>query len=384
MDKTEETLSKSVEEILPNKDGLKKIMEKRKIRVYLGVDPTGAKLHLGHSIPLRKLQEFADLGHEAILLIGTGTVLAGDPSQRTSVRTEIDEKEIEENIKSWKKQAEKIIDFDKVKIKYNGEWLKKLDLPKIIEIASKISAAQLFKREMFQRRIDSGDTVYYHETLYPLLQGYDSVVLDVDLEIGGTDQVFNMLIGRELQKKINNKEKYVLTTPLIPGTNGRPMSKSSRNCIWLEESPREMYAKIMSLSDNQLSGYWKNLTDLPEVKLKSLKPIETKKMLAEKIVKMYHGENSAKDAKSLFEFKAHPSPVAPTSLPTINVQFGTTTQDLLEQQGFALSSSVAKQMITSGSVDINNVTVTDRKKLLEDNQIVKIGKQNIVKVKVKK
>src|SRR3989344_7421770 len=229
MDKVDRTLSKSVAEVIPDKTGLAKLMQSKKIRVYLGVDPTGTHLHLGHSIPMRKLQEFADLGHEAILLIGTGTVLVGDPSQRTRARGKITQKEIEENIKTWRQQAEKVINFNKVQIKQNGEWLLKLTYPEIIGIASNISSVQLFKRDMFQQRITRGETVWAHETLYPLFQGYDSVAMDVDLEIGGTDQTFNMLIGRELQKKMNKREKFVLITPLISGTDGKPISRSEEH-----------------------------------------------------------------------------------------------------------------------------------------------------------
>ena len=178
----EGVLTRRVKQVLPAKERLKRLMKKRKIRLYLGVDPTGTKLHLGHTITLRKLQEFADLGHEAILVIGTGTVLTGDPSQREGGRSKISEKEVKKNIQGWKKQAGKVLDFSKVKIKYNGEWLLKLGLKDIVKIASQISAVKLFQREMFQRRIKRGDTVWTHEALYPLLQGYDSVFLNVDLD----------------------------------------------------------------------------------------------------------------------------------------------------------------------------------------------------------
>src|SRR3990167_7788256 len=228
MNKIDQILNRSVKQILPNKEGLEKLMDSKKIRVYLGVDPTGPKLHLGHSIPRKKI---------------AGT-------------------EIDENIKTWKSQAEKIINFDKVKIKYNGDWLLKLNYADIINIASNISSTQLYKREMFQERTKRGQTVWTHETLYPLFQGYDSVAMDVDLEIGGTDQTFNMLIGREPQKKMNKREKFVLITPLISGTDGKPMSKSSGNCIWLDDSASEMFGKIMSMADIQIEEYWQMLTDL--------------------------------------------------------------------------------------------------------------------------
>ncbi|OGC67471.1 tyrosine--tRNA ligase, partial [candidate division WWE3 bacterium RIFCSPLOWO2_02_FULL_53_10] len=214
-------------------------------------------------IGLRKLMDFANLGHEVIFLFGTGTVLVGDPSLRDSGRKGITQEEIEKNIKDWKRQAAPLVDFEKVAIKQNGDWLVPLTLKDIIKIASNISALQLFKRDMFQRRLRRGDTVWYHETMYPLLQGYDSVVMDVDLEVGGTDQEFNMLIGRDLQRKMNNKEKYVLCTPMILGTDGKQMSKSSGNCVWLDDSPQDMFGKIMSMPDNQTVPYLTLVTNLP-------------------------------------------------------------------------------------------------------------------------
>ncbi|MCR4324129.1 MAG: tyrosine--tRNA ligase [Candidatus Curtissbacteria bacterium] len=380
MDQTDKALTRSVVEVLPSKDGLAKLMAKKKIRLYLGVDPTGGRLHLGHSIPLRKLQEFADLGHEAILVIGTGTVLAGDPSQRDSARPKITQEQIDEHMKDWKGQVEKIIDFNKVQIKQNGDWLLKLGLADILNIASNISATQLFKREMFQRRIDAGDTVWLHETLYPLLQGYDSVAMDVDLEIGGTDQTFNMLIGRELQKKMNKREKFVLTTPLISGTNGKQMSKTTGNCIWLDDSPTDMYGKIMSIPDSLIEEYWKNLTDLDESELKNLKPLDAKKKLAGEIVRIYHGEEEAAKAQGSFE-KTFQRREGPEEVEAVEVTQGATLMDLLTQIGD--SKSEAKRLIEQGGIDIDDKRAEDPNIQLEDGQLVKIGKRKFVKIRIK-
>ena len=376
MDKTEETLTCSVAEILPNKDKLKKLLDSKKIRVYLGIDPTGTKLHLGHTIPLRKLQEFADLGHIAFLVIGTGTVLAGDPSQRDTKRQTITKEEVEKNIKDWKKQAEKIIDFNKVEIKYNGDWLLPLSTAQILDIASQISSAQLYKREMFQRRIEKGDTVFTNETLYPLFQGYDSVVLDVDLEIGGTDQVFNMLIGRELQKKMKNREKYVLTTPLISGTDGQQMTKTTGNCIWLDDAPGEMYGKIMSTADTQIEPYWTLLTNLDKSKLKNLKPLDAKKELAHEIVKMYHSQKEAEDAQSEFESKFQKGnlPEDPILKMKENISILDAVATLVE------SKSQAKRLLDQGAIEIDGKVEKDGKVKLEKGQVLKVGKKIFAKV----
>jgi len=371
MTKIDDLLSKRIDQILPNKKGLEKLITSKKIRVYLGVDPTGTQLHLGHSICLRKLQEFADLGHDAILLFGTGTVLAGDPSQRSEARRKITLAEIDNNVKTWKSQAQKIIDFDKVEIKYNGEWLLKLDLAQIINIASNLSATQLFKRDMFQERLKRGNIVWFHETLYPMLQGYDSVAMDVDLEIGGTDQTFNMLVGRELQKKMNGREKFVITTPLIPGTNGLPMSKSSGNCIWLNDSPQDMFGKILSMDDNQIDTYWKMLTNLPETKLITTKPLHAKKHLAKELVKMYFSAKEATQALNNFENTVQKGN-APRSV-SIYVKGNI---ELLEAVTTLTSSkSHAKRLLGDGAVEIDGNVVRDGKIKIIKGQVIKVGKK---------
>lgn len=374
----DDVLTRGVDKIYPDRDSLKKLTASKKIRVYLGVDPTGTHLHLGHTIPLRKLQQFADLGHEAILLIGTGTVLAGDPSQRAVAREKITKKEIEQNIKTWKEQAGKVIDLKKVQIRENGQWLLKLNLADIIDIASQISATQLFKREMFQRRIDAGDIVYFHETLYPLLQGYDSVALDTDLEIGGTDQTFNMLIGRELMKKMKNKEKYVLTTPLINGTDGKPMSKSKSNCIWLDDSSADIYGKILSTSDGEIESYWNLLTDFSEAELKSLKPLEAKKKLAFEIVKQLNGDAAAKQAQTAFEstFQKHGTP---EDLEVLSYQ-ESSILDFLVNKRLIASKSEAKRLLKEGAIDINGEVITEAETKIEKGQTIKIGKKRFFKI----
>lgn len=302
---TEGLLERRVAKVLPDKAGLSKLLDSKKIRMYQGFDPTGGRLHLGHSIGLLKLMEFAEAGHEVIFVFGTGTVLVGDPSLRDTARTLITEEEIATNIKNWQTQTKPIVDFNKVHIKMNGDWLTKLSLQEIIKIASNISAVQLFKRDSFTRRLEKGDTVWYHETLYPLLQGYDSVAMDVDLELGGTDQEFNMLVGRELQKKMNSREKYVLETPMILGTDGKQMSKSSGNCVWLDDTPDDMFGKLMRVADDQIIDYaWlcsnmplKEAQDLQDQLENGVNPRDVKEKMAVAITTMYHGaEDHQRDA----------------------------------------------------------------------------------------
>lgn len=389
--KIEGVLTRNVEQVLPSKEGLRKLMRERKIRLYLGIDPTGGNLHLGHTISLRKLQEFSDLGHEAILVVGTGTVLAGDPSLRETARPLITQKEIKNNIKTWQKQAAKILDFSKIKIKHNGDWLLKLGLKEIIQIASKISAIKLFQREMFQRRTKRGDTVWTHETLYPLLQGYDSVAMDVDLEIGGTDQVFNMLIGRELMQKMRGKEKFVITLPMILGIDGKTMSKTSGNCIWITDSANQMFGKIMSIPDELIIPYFEHLTNVPIQLLQQYKkslrsqttnPRDFKKRLAFEIVKMYHSQEIAN--KSLKEFdKVFKNREFPSKIPEVKIKEKIVNiLDLLVKTKLAPSKSEAKRLILQGGVKIDKAIENNWQKLVEikDGMIIQVGKRKFIKI----
>jgi tyrosyl-tRNA synthetase len=379
-------LDRRVEKILPDKQSLEKLLAKKKIRVYQGFDPTANRLHLGHTVGLRKLMDFANSGHEVIFLFGTGTVLVGDPSERDTGRKLITQDEINENIKNWQAQVAPLVDFDKVTIKQNGDWLLRLTLTDIIGIASNISAIQLFKRDSFKRRLDRGDTVWYHETLYPLLQGYDSVVMDVDLEIGGTDQEFNMLIGRELQKKLNGREKFVLTTPMIHGTDGGNMSKTTGNCIWLDDTPDDMYGKILSLPDNLINEYWHLVTNLesttPEALLQN--PLKSKKTLAYDVTKQFHGVVEAKKAQGNFETVVQKGSL-PLNLPTLSLnQSRLTILDLCKKAVSGETSSQIKRTIAQGGVTLNDQKITDINQILElkSEDILKFGKRKFYKISI--
>lgn len=369
-------LTRRVDKILPSKQGLEELIKsKKKIRLYQGFDPTASSLHLGHTIGMRKLMDFARAGHEVIFLFGTGTVLAGDPSKREKGRGNkiITQEQIDENIKDWKRQVEKIVDFDLVTIKQNGDWLTKLDLRGILGIASNISATQLFKRESFTRRIAAGDPVWYHETMYPLLQGYDSVVMDVDLEVGGTDQEFNMLIGRELQKKMNSRDKFVLTTPMIDGTDGKKMSKSVGNCIFLTEPANDIYQKIMAMSDEMVPEYFKLLTDIPLEEIASLdksKPIENKKRLAHDITRQLHDESSAQDAAKYYDQVVSTKSVDPNEAP---IMIMPTLFETLKAANLGVSNSEIKRVVSQGGVEIDGKKLTDLSANVSGSEI-KFGK----------
>jgi len=390
----DEVLTRAVNQVLPSKQGLKKLMQKKKIRLYLGVDPTATQLHLGHAVMIRKLQQFADLGHEVIFLFGTGTTLVGDPSERKTGRKLVSYKQVKKNMATWKKQISPILNFKKVKTKKNGDWLTKLKLQDLIKIASHISAVQLFKRDSFQKRLKQGDTVWYHETMYPLLQGYDSVAMDVDLEIGGTDQTFNMLIGRELQQKMNHREKFVLTGKMIMGTDGKKMSKTSNNCVWLTDTPNDMFGKLMKVQDQLIPEYFEFFTDKPMVEINQLKqglksdqanPMQTKKQLALNITSQFHGQKKANLAQKHFE-AVFQNRGLPTKMPTLAIsQFPKSINivDLLEKTKLAPSRSQVKRLVEQGGVKLNQQKITQisAKITLKPNDILQVGKRKFIKFK---
>jgi tyrosyl-tRNA synthetase len=388
-----EVLTRGVAEVLPGADTLQKLMETKKIRVYLGIDPTGSLLTLGHSVVLRKLQQFAELGHEVILLIGNGTVRIGDPTGKDSTRPELTDKQIEKNFKNWKEQASKILDFNKIEIKYNGEWLDKLDMAKVIKLMAKTTVQQLMERDMFQKRLEEGKPIHGHEIMYPLLQGYDSVAMDVDLEIGGTDQTFNMMMGRTLQKSYNNREKWVLTAPIINGTDGRKMSKSYDNFIALTEAPNDMYGKLMSIADEMIIQYFTLLTDISLEEIAKIErgiadgenPMTFKKLLALTITQMYHNaeaaEAAAENFKSTVQDKSVPSD-APTVLMS-TMDSGATITTMVKLAEPEKSNSDIRRLIEQGAVSIDGQKMTDPNEKItpKSGSILKTGKRSFYKIK---
>jgi tyrosyl-tRNA synthetase len=377
-----------VANVLPDKKGLDKLMSERKIKLYQGFDPTGGRLHLGHSIGIRKLMDFANEGHEVIFLFGTGTVLAGDPSQRENAREKIAAEQINTNISGWKDQVAPIVDWNKVSTMHNGEWLLQLGLRDVIEIASHISAVQLFKRDMFQKRIDRGDTIWTHELLYPLLQGYDSVAMNVDLEIGGTDQEFNMLIGRELQKKMNSREKYVLTVPMIVGTDGKQMSKSSGNCVWLDDTAQDMFGKLMALPDEHIVTYMELVTDIDLTRVKEveegiksgkLHPMDAKKELAFDVARQFHGNEKAKESQNSWEETFQKGEI-PTDIPTHKLKGEEQLVNVLISAGISKSKSEARRLIEQGGVELNGEKITQIDFSIKSEGALKIGKHKFLKI----
>lgn len=386
-------LTRGVAEILPKKETLKKLLQEKRIKLYLGIDPTGNALTLGHSVVLRKIQQFADLGHEVILLIGNGTVRIGDPTGKDSTRPELTDEQINENFKTWKEQASKVLNFDKIEIRHNGDWLDKLSMPDIIKLMAKTTVQQLMERDMFQKRLEEGKPVHGHEIMYPLLQGYDSVAMDVDLEIGGTDQTFNMMMGRTLQRQYNNREKWVLSTPLINGTDGRKMSKSYNNFVALTENANDMYGKLMSTADEQIIIYFEVLTDVPMDEIRDMEkkmakgenPMQFKKKLAFEITEMYHNTEDAKAAQAHFKATVQEKEV-PTDIPEIEVGNGTmTVLELLKECLPDESNSNLKRFVEQGAVELipsgEKPTEFGQEIQLTKVETIRVGKRRYFKLK---
>ncbi len=395
--KIDEILTRGVEEIIVKEDLKKKLLSGKKLRIYFGVDPTGFDLHLGHAVVLWKLRDLQELGHEVILLIGDFTARIGDPSGKDATRKPLTEKEVRANMKDYKKQASKILDFTKVKIKYNSQWLSKLKFADILKLASQFTVQQMIQRDMFQRRINENLPISVQEFMYPLMQGYDSVAMDVDLEIAGNDQMFNMLAGRTLQKIYNNKDKDILTTKLLLGTDGRKMSKTFNNFIALNDSPAEMFGKIMSMKDELVPEYFELATKLPKGEIDEIKknenPRDQKAVLAKEIVKMYHGEKKAQKAEEEFN-KIFRDKELPTDIPVFQIPKGYPKKtypilDLLFDSKLVSSKSDAKRLIEQNAVEIQTGDkkgkVTDWKKEinLENEMVIKVGSRRFVKIVLK-
>lgn len=389
--KIKEALTRGVKQVLPDKGSLKKLMKKKRITLYFGIDPTSPKIHLGHTIPLRKLREFQKLGHKVILLFGTFTAQIGDPSGRDRKRKVLTPSQIKKNITTYRKQASKILNLSKVEIKYNADWLGKLRFKELIDLASKFTTSRLLERDMFQKRLRQGREVWLNELLYPLMQGYDSVAMNVDLEVGGTDQTFNMLVGRKLQRIYNKKEKYVLTVPLLLGLDGRKMSKSYNNVVNLTDKPNEMYGKLMSLKDELMPHYFElclgtSLAKIKkikkELKLKKINPRDLKAKLAKEIVKIYHGTGIAKSAEREFNrvFKEKKTPLNAEGV-RIKVK-RMNILELLIKTKKVNSKTEAKRLIMQNAIRINGILKRNWREVveIEKGSVIKIGKKKFVKV----
>ncbi|HVW67137.1 MAG TPA: tyrosine--tRNA ligase [Candidatus Peribacteraceae bacterium] len=382
----EEILTRGVAKVLPQKLAEEKLKSGKKLRVYLGIDPTGTKLHLGHSVPLRKLKQFADAGHHVIFLIGSFTAMIGDPTGKDAMRESLSRRDVEKNFETYKKQAEKILDFSKIDIRYNHEWLEKLHFEQIVDLASNFTVQQMLERDMFEKRLNEGKPVHVHEFFYPLMVGYDSVILDVDFELGGTDQEFNMLAGRTLQTAYGKRDKCILTTRLIEGTDGRKMSKTYDNCIYLTDDANDMYGKVLRIKDELILTYMECTTDIPMDEIKDIEkamkkganPKEFKMRLAREIVTMYHGDKAAKQAEEEFQ-RVFSKGETPEDMPEVKAKKGELLIDLLVREKIVSSKSEARRLIEQKAVTMAGELVTTFD-IVAKPGVTKVGKRKFVKV----
>lgn len=377
----DELLTRGVAKCIPADLAKKKLASGKPLRIYWGIDPTGNKIHLGHAVPLRIMQKFADAGHEVILLIGSFTAMIGDPSGRDMLRPPLTKEQVEENFQTYKEQAAKILDFSKITIRYNDEWLEELKLSDTVFLAANFTVQQMLERDMFERRLKEGKPIRMHEFLYPLMVGYDSVKLDVDCEIGGTDQEFNMLAGRTLQQTYGKREKFVLTTKLLEGTDGRKMSKSYDNCVYLDDAPNDMFGKLMSIKDDLMEIYFECSTDAPEKEYKALlkgNPREAKMHLAKEITTLYHGKDAAEAAMQEF-INVFSNKQAPTDIPEASIKKGALLIDVLIEHKLIPSKSEFRRLIEQKGITLNE-TVVEQLDQKAEKGIVRIGKRKFLKI----
>ncbi|MDI6591695.1 MAG: tyrosine--tRNA ligase [Patescibacteria group bacterium] len=395
--KIEQLLTRAIEKIYPSKESLRRVLKSgRRLRVYFGIDPTAPTLHLDHGTSLFILKRFQELGHEVILLIGDFTARIGDPTGGISPRRQLSKKEVLENCKNYKKQASKILDFkskkNPAKLKFNSQWLDELKVSELIKLAANFTHGQMIKRSMFQERLKKKKEIYLHEFLYPLFQGYDSVAMDVDVEVGGSDQIFNMLIGRELMKIYKKKEKYVIAKKLLedPKTGKILMSKSEGRFIGLSDPPFQMYGKIMALSDEVIPLCFEHWTEIPMEKIKKVKenlkerklnPRDVKARLAKEIVSIYHGKKAAERAEREFE-RVFKKKKLPTRIPEIQIKEKTLNiLDLLVKTKLASSKSEAKRLILQKGVKIDRQIEEDWRKTVQikKGMVIQVGKRKFMR-----
>jgi tyrosyl-tRNA synthetase len=371
---TDYVLTRGVSEILPSKQKLADLMNKRKITLFEGFDPTSPSLHIGHLIGIRKLAQFQKLGHQVIFLIGDFTGMIGDPTDKTATRQKLTHEQMLDNLKSYKDQVKNVIDFEgknPVKIVFNYDWLSKLTFADVVELAAHFTVQQMIERDFYQERLKANKPIYLHEFLYPLMQGYDSAHMAVDLEIGGNDQMFNLLAGRTLEKAYKNKDKFCLTTKLLTDPTGAKMGKTTGNTVNLTDSPEDIFGKIMALPDSLLELGFELLTDLDFPKGE---PMAAKKILAFEVVKLLHGEADARAAQKHFEITFQKK--EPEYKDTIKLQ-DSLIKTLAQVTG---SNAEAKRLIAQGAVDINSSKVTSINAEVKRGDHLKIGQKTFVKV----
>lgn len=366
------------------------------LKIKLGLDPTAPDIHLGHTVPLQKMRQFQDLGHEVIIVIGDFTGRIGDPTGKSETRKQLTEEQVLQNAETYKEQIFKILDPEKTRITFNSHWLAPLKFAQLIELAAKVTVARMLERDDFTKRYKEGLPISVHEFFYPLMQGYDSVALEADVELGGTDQKFNLLMGRTLQKEFGHEPQIALMTPILEGLDGvHKMSKSLGNYIGVYESAREMFGKTMSIPDELMVRYFELVTKVPLAEIKriekgladnSLHPRDVKMRLAREIVSIYHDETEAEAAQAEF-IRMFQQKELPDEIPEYRVNAGESVKnivDLLIESGLSSSKNEARRIISQGGAKVGEqrVETIDQAVELTDGLVIRAGKRKFVKVKL--
>ena len=388
-----ELIKRGIDEVLTEDDLVSKLKSKKQLTVKVGFDPTAPDLHLGHTVILNKMRHFQDLGHKVVFLIGDFTGRIGDPSGKNKTRPSLDKEELEKNAKTYSDQVFKILNKDLTDIRFNSEWCEDLGADGIIGLASKYNLGRMLERDDFSKRYKANQQIAIHEFLYPLIQAYDSIALNADVEMGGTDQKFNLLVGRELQRAFDQEPQVCITLPILEGLDGiNKMSKSLDNYVGINEDPDEMFGKIMSISDDLMWRWFELLSFRPINEVNELKkevksgmnPRDTKILLAEEIIERFHSKKDAENAKNTFldrfQKGAKPQDIETFSISLDdNIAIG----NLLKESGLVQSTSEAMRLVKQGAVKINDEKIDDPKLSIEKNQelLVQVGKRRFLKIK---
>lgn len=390
-DKKEQLLTRGIEDVIVRDDLAKRLDGRKPLRIKFGIDPTGDRIHLGHAVVYWKLREFQELGHHVIILIGDYTAMIGDTSDKQSERQQLTREDVRHNMKNYLKQIGQIVDLSKAEIRYNSEWLKQLEFADILLLASEFKVAQMLERDNFRNRYENGKPIGLQEFLYPVMQGYDSVALHADVELGGNDQLFNMMAGRTLQKRAGQPAQAVMVTELLISPDGKKMSKTQPNCIFITDEPKDMYGKVMALNDELIPHYFKLATDVDLEVVAAVEqdmaaganPRDTKASLARTIVGRYHGAKAAEAAEEAWnkQFRAGETP---TDIPDYRAD----DKELADAVGlmanaFGLTKSEVRRLISQGGVRVDGAVVESAEDVvLRAGMIVQVGKRRFVRIHV--
>jgi tyrosyl-tRNA synthetase len=382
-------IKRGIDELLPEEELIEKLKENRPLRIKLGADPTAPDIHLGHTVILNKLRQFQELGHDVTFLIGDFTGMVGDPTGKNSTRPPLTREDVLANAETYKQQVFKILDPDRTKIQFNSQWLSELGAEGMIRLAANQTVARMLERDDFKKRYSNNQPIAIHEFMYPLLQGYDSVAMETDVELGGTDQRFNLLMGRELQKANGQKPQCVLTMPLLVGLDGeKKMSKSAHNYIGVSDAPNDMFGKIMSISDDLMWSYYELLSFRPLAEIEQFKsdveagknPRDIKILLAKEIIARFHTEDDAQAAEQEFINRFQKGAI-PDEMPEFTFEAGIAIGNLLKEAGLVNSTSDAMRMIRQGAAKIDGAKIEDTKLVPDSGTAVyQVGKRKFARI----